>query len=116
MANETKIPGNMKTAIRGFLVDDGGLQVERHGVDPRFPTMVSVKPTTDTVTVELTSDVLKKDGSKLTDLTDADIIWFPAQSASADQFFAGDNQLITGVRITGTPTTADIEFSITQVD
>ncbi len=117
MADEdSKIQGNMHSSIRTQIADGTGPLTRIFGLNPAKASMIHVEPNTENFTLSLTSTVKKIDGGNLADMTDPDVMWNVASASGVTAYFAGDNQLISGVKILSNPSGNDVDISITQVD
>lgn len=114
MATTPKIPGNMKLSIRGNIPANSAI-TKYFAVDPSHKTAVHVDKNSELGQVWLTTDVKKSDGTKLTDLEDSGVLWNSVSASGTVNYFAGDNNLISGVKIDKKASAAAaIEYSITQ--
>lgn len=90
-------------------------------LDPTKDTAVNVFKDSETITIEFTFDTHEAStdyptsnfGARLTDLEDSGVNWNTVSSDTAD-YLKGDNKLLTGVRISGTPASNTVEISILQ--
>ena len=87
------------------------------GLNPRKHVSVLVQKNGEAAKVYLTNTVVKLDGTPITSLDDADIIWHLRSSGTAD-FFVGDEKGLTGWRVKADndpTTTGDIKISVAQM-
>ena len=114
---EFKVPGNVE-AIRHDL-DIGSENDDRKlffGLNPRKKVSIHVQKPTDGGKVYLTNSAMKLAGGRIVDPDDASIIW-REKSTGTDEFFAGNEQGITGMKFESdvATTTVLVKISILQM-
>ena len=114
---QMKIPGNVDS-IRGVILaaatgDAGDVVI---GLDPNRRATIHVTKPTSGGKVYLTNTTFKLDNTRITDVDDADIMWNEV-STGVDPYWTGDEKGLTGIKITSdaSPTTTDINYSVTQI-
>jgi len=114
---QMKIPGNVDS-IRGVILaaatgDAGDVVI---GLDPNRRATIHVTKPTSGGSVFLTNTTFKLDGSRISDVDDADILWNEV-STGTDPYWTGDEKGLTGIKIVSavSPTTTDINYSVTQI-
>lgn len=113
--NEPKIPGNLKLNIRTEM-PTGSAQVLYLGSHPQHRLAIHVEKRGEAVKVETTTDTKLATGAKITDLSEATISWAEVSASNIINYFAGNNFLITGTKITSNPVTNEPRISLTQVN
>lgn len=114
MATTPINPGNMKLSIRGNIPATSAI-TKYFAVDPSHKTAVHVDKNSELSQVWLTTDTLDSTGAKLTDLEDSNVLWNSVSASGTTNYFGGDNNLITGVKIDKKASgSSAVEYSITQ--
>lgn len=104
----------MDSGIRGKITSDdqtltngGGAQTKYFVLDPAKPVTVQVTGGGDTYTLSTTNNYNA-------DLEAAAVNWVQRESGTDDRCFYLESGL-TGVKVVATPTTADVDVTVTQV-
>lgn len=81
--------------------------------NPVKKTAINVDQNAQSVIVSASIDVRKTDGSKITDIEDADMIYTEISNGT-DDFFAGDNRGVSALKIQKIGVASQVHYSITQ--
>ena len=116
LQNEIQLPSNAvghRDVILAAATGDAGDFA--YGLNPRKATAIAVSKPTSGATVSLSNTVFKKDGSRITSIDDADILWI-IRSTGIEDFFVGDEKGLTFMKVESTldATGTDIEISVSQ--
>jgi len=113
MATPVSYAKNHKVIHRALLT---GTVTTYLPLDPMHQTGVAVKKNSEIVQVQGTFDVVQQAGKSnpLTDLEDANVLWFDLSTGTTD-YAAGDNKLLSGIKIIWTKVTSNIEYSVSQI-
>jgi len=114
MATDPIYPGNGVAIVKDEIVAADGAVTRYYALDHNKFTSINVSKDGETVTIEVTNDLLDAAGDKLTDLEDASVVWNSRSSDTTD-YLAGDSSGLTGVKIsTAGAVTNDVDYSIIQ--
>ena len=115
---DMSVPGNVEAVRHDLAIDSAGDAGDLFfGLNPRKHTSIHVQKPTDGGKVFLTNSAIKLDGSgRIITPDDADIIW-RERSTGTDEFFAGDEKGLTGMKYESDidPTTVLVKISILQM-
>lgn len=103
----------LNVAVRAKIADGAGNTTNYYALDPRKTTAILVNKNSQTATISFTVDINDVNGDRLTDLEAAGVLWNDV-SSDANDYFAGDNQGLTGVKVNSNPSGAAVEYSIIQ--
>lgn len=111
-------PKNMKLEIRSSLTAGGGAQEKYFGTFPQHKLAIGLDKDSENATLFGTNATLQADGTPMTDagLSASTVSWFEISASGTTNYFKGDSQLISGLKLTGTPGSNDIVINITQIN
>ena len=112
-----KVPSNVEAVRHDIAVGAIGIVGDVFfGLNPRKNTSIHVQKPTDGAKVFLTNSAMKLEGGRITSPNDPSIIW-REKSTGTDEFFAGDEKGLTGMKVEAEvdPTTVLIKISVLQM-
>ena len=96
--------------VRETLSNGGGPFTRYYALDPSRPTSIIVSHNAgDTPLVSVTNTVDSND-----DLEHANVLYGQVYDGTSSPYVKGDSRGLTGMKVTVTPTSGDVEISITQ--
>lgn len=107
------VPKNLHKSLKARVLLGAGPTTVYIPVNPRCATGIHVDKNGELVTISFTLDTKKFSGGHLTDLEDPDIIWFEASNDKCN-FFAGNENLIAGIKLDLNPISANVNYTVIQ--
>ena len=110
------IPGNVVGFRDDIPATTAGAAADfAYALNPRKRTAISVLKPTDGAEVFLSNTTHDKNGDRITDIDDTDIVWI-SRSTGTDAYFVGDEKGLTFMKVIPDidPTTVAIEIAVSQ--
>jgi len=112
MATPVEYVQNAKTEVTAERTVAGGAFADFIKLDPDHETAILVDKNGEDIKVEVAINRKKVNGDKIDDL-EVGVI-FAEVDTGTDDYFAGDNSTLSAVKISGTPGSATVNYSVTQ--
>ncbi len=105
---------SLQNAIRINKASGSGAFVEYIALDPHAAHLIQIEKNGLAIDVELTNAALTVAGQLITDFETDDAVFFNVQDTNTDDYFKGDNRLITCLRVSGDPVGNDVNITVIQ--